>query len=216
MLAVGLAGPAFANHTSVTVGGSATPAGAVAVTGTNVTDIAFISDRGTELQCETSSITGNVLRGASVSVGNVVGSISSLNFSDCIAAGIFDVNVTMNTGDFTVVEHPAAAGDDVVVDIEVPSASITGTGCSFTASGTVRALIKEDATEDAIVELVPVDWNTMSGFDLNIAVGGSGSSCGGEVVNGDAAGANWVDEFTNPHEPQFAIDTNGAGAISHS
>ncbi|TSD58683.1 hypothetical protein FNM00_13570 [Aeromicrobium piscarium] len=145
----------------------------------------------------------------------MIGSIDSVVFGDCIFAGITDINVSMFDMDLTVVEHPAAAGDDIVVDIEVPDMRFRGTGCRFDASGTVRALIKEDATEDAIVELVPVDWGTPASFGLDIAVGGSGSTCGAEFINGDMLGANWVDEFTNPHEPQFALDTNGAGAISH-
>ncbi|TSD58684.1 hypothetical protein [Aeromicrobium piscarium] len=214
-LAWGLMGPAHAHHTQVTVGGSATPAGAVPITGTNTTNIAVITDRGLEFECLTASMSGEIVRGASIGVGGVIGSIDSLGLSDCVWAGIFDISASLSDADVTLVEHPAAAGDDLVVDIEVPAMRFVGTGCSFTVTGTLRALIKEDANSDAILELVPVDWNTMDGFSLDVVIGGSGSSCLGAVVNGDAMGANWLDEFTNPHESQFALGTNGAGAISH-
>lgn len=206
---------AYANHTVVTVGGVGSPAVDVPVTGENINDprnaafnyaanaVSFDTNFGVPMDCETSDVTGQVHRGASVSVDTAVGEISSLTFSDCTATALgFDVVVTMTAQDIVVRDHPTNAGDPVPVDIQV-DANITGVGCDFDASGSVRGeIIPGDSTNDGYIEL-------QEGYDLVIdRAGTSGSSCGGEIWEGDLAQAT---------TGIFALNTSGpnAGVISH-
>ncbi|RLV54522.1 hypothetical protein D9V41_15880 [Aeromicrobium phragmitis] len=203
---------AFASHTSVTVGGSSSPAGPVAVTGTNTSQIGFETDFGVPLYCDTASVEGNVLRGASVNVGNKVGEITDLLFSDCTATALdYPVIVTMSAGDFDVRTHPANAGDPVPVTITGVDAHVRSTGsqpyaCEMFAEGSVDAIIHPGAGGvDGSVELVP------GSFNLAVTAGdGNGnpstSSCGGEIWTGDVA---------QPLFGDFALSTGGAGVISH-
>lgn len=213
-IALGVAAPAMAAHTVVTVGGDSSP-DEVSVEGTNSTpSIQFISNRGTTLTCAGSEIVGTVLQGASVDVGEKVGEITDLTFSPCTASSLnLPVTVTMTAGDITVREHPASAGDDLEVTIDVPAATITGTGCSFTAAGSVDAVIHPGsngtAAPDGEIELVPVDFSDITTFDLNVTVPGGGSTCGGEVHDGDAAGPSDLVSSI------FELDTLGEGDINH-
>ncbi|MGJ9412654.1 hypothetical protein ACHAAC_08075 [Aeromicrobium sp. CF4.19] len=210
-------GTAFANHTNVTVGGSDSPAGPVDVTGTNTSTISFETNFGVELNCDSSDITGNVLRGASVAVGTKVGEITNLEFTDCTATSLdLPVVVTMSAGDFVVSGHPANAGDPVPVTIDNVAAHVYSTGsqpwaCEMYADGSVDATINPGSTSgpDGEVSLASsgddLDITTGDGFGNRQTTPGS-PSCGGQVETGDLAG---------PLGGDFDLDTDGEGAISH-
>jgi|SRR5664279_59027 len=199
---------AYASHTVVTVGGVSTPA-SVPVTGDNTSDITFETNYGVPMLCENSAISGTVERGATVAVGNTVGTIGSLTLSNCTATSLgFDVIVTMEGQDITVRQHPASAGAPIPVDIQVDADVVdtgSGTACRFHATGSVRGVINPGSgSPDGTIVL-------QNGFDLEIdSAGGSptGSSCGGEIYAGDLAQALGGD---------FDLVTSGpnAGPINH-
>ena len=198
---------AYASHTVVTVGGVSTPA-SVPVTGDNTSDITFETDYGVPMLCENSAISGTVNRGATVSVGNTVGTIGSLTLSDCTATSLgFDVIVTME-GQNIDVRADSDSGDPIPVDIQVDADVVdttSGTACRFHATGSVRGVINPGSgSPDGTIVL-------QNGFDLLIdSAGGSstGSSCGGEIYAGDLAQALGGD---------FDLVTSGpnAGPINH-
>ena len=195
---------AFAAGTVVTVGGVGTAAD-VPVSGTNTSDVSFETNFGVPMTCADSDIDGTVARGAAVSVGNTVGTIDTLTLSNCLATSLdFPVTATMAAQDITV-RADADAGDPIAVDIQV-DAVVAGTGCNFTATGSVRGVINPGSgSPDGTIDL-------QGGLDLLIDTAGgssSGSSCGGEVFAGDLA------EATGGN---FDLVTSGAnaGPINHS
>lgn len=198
---------AYAAHTVVTVGGVSTPA-SVPVTGDNTNDITFETNYGVPMTCLDSAISGTVNRGATVSVGNTVGTIGSLTLSNCTATSLkFDVIVTMEGQDINV-RADSNSGEPIPVDIQVDADVVdttSGTQCRFHATGSVQGVINPGSgSPDGTIELQP-------GFDLLIdSAGGSstGSSCGGEIYAGDLAQALGGD---------FDLVTSGpnAGPINH-
>jgi hypothetical protein len=129
-----------------------------------------------------------------------------MELDDCTMTLLkFDLTWTFSATEITVRSVPAHAADPIPVDIEV-DAVVAGSGCNFTATGSVRGVINPGSgSPDGTIVLG-------TGFDLLIdTAGGSnpGSSCGGEVVAGDLAQATGG---------TFAATTSGAnaGKINHS
>jgi len=218
-LTLGMMGAAYAAGTQVTVGGSASPEGPVAVEGVNNGSFGFDTNYNAPLNCDTASVDGNVIRGADVTEGNKVGEITNLLFEDCTATDLnLPVVVEMSAGDFIVSDDSGGAGDPVPVSIEGVHAYIHSTGsptyaCEFDADGSVDAtIIPGSGNVDGQVELKPVTVGDDSTYKLVIqAKDGNGndatSSCGGEIVTGDLAG---------PTSGLFDLDTLGEGLINHS
>ncbi|MGH1562147.1 hypothetical protein [Mumia sp. DW29H23] len=211
-LALGGASAAHAAGTYVSIGGVKTVA-TVPYTATNSTAIAFNTNFGTKMTCTSSSISGNINRGVEVTPSNTVGTIGSLGFSGC-TMGIFGLNVSMSGGNINVRTDPASAGADVPVTITGISASIAATSggtCTFNATGSLKAVIKAGSgSVDGTLELVSATFAPDTNFDLTIS---NVNGCGGEVVNGDLAGA-WNSNKTSGIPSKFTIDT--AGVLSHS
>ncbi|MBM9463526.1 hypothetical protein JL108_08685 [Aeromicrobium sp. YIM 150415] len=217
---------AHANHTVVTVGGDGS-SNIIDVEGANVNTIAFMTNYGVELRCDSSEIEGFINQGETVAIGNVVGEITSMLFYDCTATSLnIPVTVTMDAGSFEVREHPANAGDPLEVTItgvEAHMLNVPGGGtCELWAEGSVDATIYAGPTDgvNGAVELAAADFGPPeTGFDLDVTAGnGSGSpaasSCGGQIETGDQAGPWYHNEATGV-ESRFGLDTLGAGDISH-
>lgn len=215
MLVAG-SGAAYAHHLKVSVNGS-TAVGDVAYTATDYSSgISFNTNYGVEMDCATAAITGAgsiIKRGVTVAVPNKVGAIGNLAFSSCTMAG-FGLNVTMTGGDINVRTHPATAGAPVPVTITGVSASIAATSggtCTFNAAGTLNGEIRTQAGTDAVLELVPASFGPpVAGFGLTIS---NVVGCGGEVQNGDLAGA-WYTDSAETLKSIFEINTTGAVTTS--
>lgn len=219
------------SHTTLTVGGSTSPSSA-SITGSLSTDnIAFTTNYGVKMFCNTLVAEGDVYPGTTVAVGNKIGDITDLQLLDCRATDLnIPVTVTMTAGAITVAAHPANAGDPVPVDIEVVNATITATNpsipCNFTANGSLAATAipgtNGTAAPDGFLEMTPAAFsgaNPVSGFTLDLTVP-TGTTCAGEVVDGDEAGSWWVDDKgSSPSQtikPKIQLSTGGLGDISHS
>lgn len=208
------ASAAYAAGTYVSVNGSTT-IGTVAYTATNDTpSVAFMTNYGVKMSCTSTLISGNITRGMEVTPSNVLATVGNLAFDGC-TMGPFDVDVTMTGGDIEVLADPAGPGADVPVRITNIHADISGGSCVFEADGTLDAVLKAGSGgRDATLELISATFdafgNPISGFGLTIS---SVSGCGGEIVNGDLAGA-WDSDKVSSIPSIF--EANTTGVVTHS
>jgi hypothetical protein len=196
----------------VTVGGSTTPAGAVTATGTNTTNISFMSNFGVPMSCTSSTINGSVNRGAVIDGTGTssLGAISALTFSNCDATSLhFKVTVSQNPGSWNIVSFPSvptftSTTQAFPIEIRNISATVTGTACNFSATGSVRGTFTPGTTPSAAGTITITGASPT--FPLTIAVpgGGTTSTCGGQIVNGDQA-------FMNG-----SFGLSASGAIAHT
>lgn len=208
---IAVAGVAFsataAMASVVTVGGSSTLPPET-VTGTNSGNITFLSDAGEPMTCTSSTISGTVTPGASVSAGSTIGSIDNLTFSSCDATSLhFSVTVTKNgTASWPIKATGAPnANGTVPIEIDGVSAAVSGTACNFTATTPASTPVTGIFTPGTSATAAGTITINTSNTPLLIAVGGSGITCGGTVYDGDHADMAGT----------FALsDTNGA--ISHT
>ncbi len=213
------AGTAFASNT-LTVGGSATPAGNVGVTGANNGNLTFLTDFGVPTTCTASSTGGYVTRGASVTAGSKIGAITSLTFSSCTATDLrYPVNITKKSSPtewpIHVVTTPTSKSQDVIqIEIRNVSAHMRSTGsapyaCAANAAGTVRGTFTRSTQRLAIsTSGYPLALDALNTSATKESEGGAAasSSCAGEIQDGD--GANMTGSFT--------LSTGGAGVIGMS
>jgi hypothetical protein len=200
-----VAAPAAMAAGPLTVGGSATPAGAVAITATNVGSFSFVTDYGVPATCTTATIAGSINRGTAVVDNAVIGKISSLTFSGCTATALnYPVTITKTGTDWNlVVDGTPASGAVANLEITGVSAQMRSTGsapyaCDLTAASSSVPGSFNPATQRLSV-------NAVSGvFPLALTAAG-GVTCGGQIYTGDRAQMSGV----------FAVSTGGAGAINY-
>lgn len=206
------AGAAHAAGTYVSVNGVNTVATVPFTAANSSSSIAFSTDFGTKMSCPTATATGNIYRGVEVKPNNVIGAITSFGMSGC-TMGLFTLNVAMSGGDIEVTANPASAGAPVPVKIKNVNATITATTggtCTFNATGSLDAVIASGS--DATLTLNSATTTTGYTLDISNVVG-----CGGDVLNGDKAGA-WKTNKTSTGVPSaFNVTTTGplAGVVSH-
>lgn len=207
--AVMLAAPAAMAAGPLTIGGSATPAGAVAITATNVGNFSFVTDYGVPATCTTATISGSINRGTSVVNNAVIGKISSLTFSGCTATALnYPVTIT-KTGSVDwdlVVDGTPASGATANLKITNVSAQMRSTGsapyaCDVAAAtpsgGSVAGSFNPSTQRLSVTAVSGV-------YPLNLDPAGT-SSCGGQIYDGDKAQMSGV----------FAVSTGGAGSINY-
>ncbi|MGJ9412653.1 hypothetical protein ACHAAC_08070 [Aeromicrobium sp. CF4.19] len=212
-----LAPAAVAAHTTITVGGAATPDGPVPITAANTSTVTFESNFGVETNCDTMSTEGEILRGAPVTIGARIGEITNLSSVNCTKSSLnLPVVFHSQPGDIVVRAHPASPGDPIPVTIENIAWKLHSTGgqpwaCEIFLDGSVDAtLTPATGGVDAELSLASsgqdLDLTTGDGFGNRQTTPGS-QSCGGWWYEpGDVAG---------PLGGDFDVSTNGAGAISH-
>lgn len=113
---------AFAT-TTVSVGGTTTPAGNVAVTGTSVGSLNFLTNYGVPASCSGGTASGYIKRGASAVSGTQVGAISSLSFATSCTATSLNFPVTMTNkaakGDWGIYADGTPAKGATTINVEI-------------------------------------------------------------------------------------------------
>lgn len=214
----------------VTIDGASSPAADLDVTG-NVkpsTSLDFFTDLSfTDMDCSSAAVGGYIKKGATVTAGQKIGAIESLNFSGCSAAGgayTVAVDGVFPTGEWAILVKttPTNAGDPVKIAIQDVSANmhetvsppvdcqldavsteVLGTFYPGTGSGNPDGRIVIDTpSESTSAQQNPLAITTLDGF------GGPASQTCGTIFDGEAASM----------EGEFYLNTVGAtpGVISHN
>lgn len=227
-----IAPAAFATST-VSVGGTTTPIGNVAVTGNvKAPGVGFLTNFGTPTDCTTSTITGYVTRGTVVAgppaVSTKIGAITNLTFSGCTAAGGLPVVIKKDTKTgapaewpIHVVGRPAKGTNLLPIQIQniaikmnsttpaVPSSS-NKWACYLKATGTVNGTFNQ-TTQQIVINTAPAYPINITAYDgaseaAKLVLPSSGpGTCGGTIYTGDTASMNG----------SFLVSSPGVGGIRY-
>lgn len=204
-----IAPAAFAAST-VKVGGTATPVGPVAISGSvKSPGVEFNTNFGVLTACTASTISGTVNRGTVVSGSSTqIGVISAATFTGCTAAGGLPVIIKKDPKVVTswpihVVGVPPKGQDLIPIQIRnitvkmhstIPAVPSAGNKwpCYLKATGTVNGTFRQ-STQQILIDTAPAFPFAITAFDgasesAQTVLPPSGpGTCGGTIFTGDSA-----------------------------
>lgn len=217
-----IAPAAFAANT-LSVDGTTSPVGDVAVSGVNKGTLNFETDYAVPASCTTAAVTGTVRRGAAVATGTTIGKISNLTFTDCEATDLeygVIIEKDNNAGAaavWDIVAEETPAKNQRYVDISIRNIGVkmhsTGSGAWVCSLGAVAASVP--ATFDQITQEIAIDTRATYPFAITAYDGSNttnrkvalpptpNGTCVNQIYTGDAADM-WG---------TFTLDTPGVGGI---
>lgn len=222
-----IAPAAFAANT-LSVDGTTSPVGDVAVSGVNKGTLNFETDYAVPADCTTAAVTGTVRRGVSVTSGTTIGKISNLTFTNCTATALkYGVIIEKNTNVgkpavWDIVAEETPAKNQRYVDVSIRNISVkmhsTGSGawvCSLKAEADSAPAVFDQVTQEIAIDTrvsYPFEITAYDGSNTTDRKVALPSPLDDPLADGTCVNQIYTDDRADMWGT-FTLDTPGVGGI---